>query len=156
MTEPIDSLKEYARTTDALDPLQEPAKVPPPAVDAGLAPVRTWNLESVQKRLAQAKGPGYWRSLDELFSTNGFQEFLPTRVEGNPEPPASLGAADVPTQACVLGLYDPDRLQSINYLDEPRTYSSFLLVLVNALARQRASGGAGIRILTETVTSPTL
>ncbi len=83
-------------------------------------------------------------------------EFRPTKVEGNPEHPASLGAADVPTQASVLGLYDPDRLQTVMNLGEIRSYSSFLLAFVGMLDKQRQKNGAGIRILTQTVTSPTL
>jgi molybdopterin-containing oxidoreductase family iron-sulfur binding subunit len=83
-------------------------------------------------------------------------EFRPTKVEGNPEHPASLGGADVPTQASVLGLYDPDRLQTVNNLGEIRSYTSFLLAFVGILEKQRAKNGAGIRILTQTVTSPTL
>ena len=198
------------------------------------------NLQTVQGKLAKAKGPAFWRSLDELSATEGFQDFLhrefprqagewlddegrrnflkimgaslalaglgactkqpteyimpyveepekliagkplfyatafpvngianpvlvethefrPTKVEGNPDHPASLGAADVPTQASVLGLYDPDRLQTVNYLGEIRSYSSFLLAFVQLLEKQRSQKqGAGIRILTQTVTSPTL
>ena len=83
-------------------------------------------------------------------------EFRPTKVEGNPDHPASLGSADVPTQASVLGLYDPDRLQTVNFIGEVRSYPSFLENLISVLEKQRAKNGAGIRILTETVTSPTL
>ena len=83
-------------------------------------------------------------------------EFRPTKIEGNPEHPASLGAADVPTQASVLGLYDPDRQQTVDYLGEIRSYTSFLLAFVGMLEKQRLKNGAGIRILTQTITSPTL
>jgi MoCo/4Fe-4S cofactor protein with predicted Tat translocation signal len=83
-------------------------------------------------------------------------EFRPTKVEGNPDHPASMGSTDVPTQASILGLYDPDRLQTVNYIGEIRSYSSFLLSFIRVLERQRASTGSGIRILTETVTSPSL
>src|ERR1700744_6687360 len=34
------------------------------------------NLTSIQAKLDSAKGNGYWRSLDELTSREGFQEFL--------------------------------------------------------------------------------
>src|ERR1700679_511860 len=34
------------------------------------------SLESVQAKLAKAKGPRFWRSLDELSATEGFQDFL--------------------------------------------------------------------------------
>ncbi len=61
--------------------------------------------------------------------------FRPTKVEGNPAHPASLGSADVPTQGSILGLYDPDRLQTVNYIDEVRSYASFLESFINALAK---------------------
>ena len=197
------------------------------------------STESIQAKLDKAKGPSYWRSLDELASGEGFKEFLhrefprqasewiddegrrnflkvmgaslalaglsactkqpteyitpyvtapeqlvpgkplfyatsfpvsgianpvlvethefrPTKVEGNPEHPASLGSTDVPTQGSILGLYDPDRTQSVSYIGESRSYASFLESLIGALAQQRTKNGAGIRILTETVTSPSL
>jgi molybdopterin-containing oxidoreductase family iron-sulfur binding subunit len=207
-------------------------------------PGNPFNVDLIQKRLENAKGPGFWRSLDELASAEGFGEFLhrefpreasvwpesgksddegrrnflkimgaslalagltactkqptelimpyveapeklipgkplyyatafpvsgianpvlvethdfrPTKVEGNPQHPASMGAADVPTQGSVLGLYDPDRVQTVNYIGEIRSYTAFLEAFVNALGSQKEKNGAGIRILTETVTSPTL
>ncbi|MFA6241347.1 MAG: TAT-variant-translocated molybdopterin oxidoreductase [Candidatus Hydrogenedentales bacterium] len=92
----------------------------------------------------------------------------PSKLEGNPNHPASLGSTDIFSQASILSLYDPDRstvarkLGSISTWD---TFAKWIDILVNG--EKLADGtkisqglkdtsGAGIRILTETVTSPTL
>ena len=80
----------------------------------------------------------------------------PTKIEGNPDHPASLGATDLFGQAAVLGLYDPDRSQTLTHLGEIRTWSSFLTAMKAAVEGLKGVKGAGLRILTETVTSPTL
>jgi MoCo/4Fe-4S cofactor protein with predicted Tat translocation signal len=80
----------------------------------------------------------------------------PTKVEGNDLHPASQGAADLYAQASVLGLYDPDRSETIKNRGEVRTYTAFLGEISTLLVGQRPKQGAGLRFLTETVTSPTL
>jgi molybdopterin-containing oxidoreductase family iron-sulfur binding subunit len=80
----------------------------------------------------------------------------PTKIEGNPEHPGSLGGSDVFMQAELLNLYDPDRSQTIVNQGEIRAWGSFLAAMRSALEAQRAIGGAGLRILTGCVTSPTL
>ena len=80
----------------------------------------------------------------------------PTKVEGNPLHPASLGATDAFAQASVLTLYDPDRSRTATYLGRIRPWSDFLQSLQPLLASHRKDGGAGLRILTGTLTSPTL
>jgi len=83
-------------------------------------------------------------------------EGRPTKIEGNPLHPGSLGATDVFAQAAVLGLYDPDRSQTLLNLGDIRPWSAFLGAISAALAAQRPLQGAGLRILTESVNSPTL
>jgi len=83
-------------------------------------------------------------------------EGRPIKVEGNPQHGASLGAADAHSQAAVLGLYDPDRSQTIGYNGKVRPWETLQAAIRAALSQQQASGGAGLRFLTETVTSPTL
>ena len=83
-------------------------------------------------------------------------EGRPTKIEGNPDHPVSLGATDVFGQAAILGLYDPDRSQTVRFFGEVRTLAQFRAVLQEALGKQKAKGGAGLRFLTGTVTSPTL
>ncbi|MBI3960856.1 MAG: TAT-variant-translocated molybdopterin oxidoreductase [Chloroflexi bacterium] len=195
-------------------------------------------LSQIQQRLAASRGRDYWRSLEELAETPGFQEFLhrefprqasewqpqmsrrrflqlmgaslalaglsacasppaekivpyvtapeeggadaslffatamplggygmgllvqshanrPTKVEGNPDHPASLGATDAFAQASILTLYDPDRAKGVTRQGESSDWPSLLAALRAGVAALPA-GGAGLRILTETVTSPTL
>ena len=80
----------------------------------------------------------------------------PTKIEGNPEHPASLGATDSLTQAAVLGLYDPDRAQTVTYRGEVRPWSAYQNAIQSALTAQKATRGRGLRILTEPITSPSL
>jgi MoCo/4Fe-4S cofactor protein with predicted Tat translocation signal len=80
----------------------------------------------------------------------------PTKLEGNPEHPASLGAADSFTQAEILNLYDPDRAKIVTYLSEVRSWGQFLTAIQSALNSAKARGGAGFRLLTGPVTSPSL
>ncbi len=78
----------------------------------------------------------------------------PTKVEGNPDHPASLGASSVHSQACLMDLYDPDRAKEILRLGVPSSWDSFLIAIEEALQPFRTNKGFGLRILTETVTSP--
>ncbi|MFN7941933.1 MAG: TAT-variant-translocated molybdopterin oxidoreductase [Thermoanaerobaculia bacterium] len=202
----------------------------------GGAPV---DLAAVRERLAESRGPRYWRSLEELAATPEFEAMLhrefprlasewpegvsrrnflqltaaslglagltactrqpiekivpyvkqpeeivpgramsfatamplagyaigllvesqmgrPTKIEGNPGHPASLGATDAVTQASVLGLYDPDRSQAPTYLGEIRAWRDLVGILGPAMSAQRALGGAGLRVLTGATGSPTL
>jgi molybdopterin-containing oxidoreductase family iron-sulfur binding subunit len=83
-------------------------------------------------------------------------EGRPTKIGGNPLHPASLGAADIFAQASVLGLSDPDRVQTLTNVGEIRPWPAFLGAIRAALTAQQPAQGAGLRILTESVNSPTL
>jgi MoCo/4Fe-4S cofactor protein with predicted Tat translocation signal len=82
--------------------------------------------------------------------------YRPTKIEGNEQHPASLGGTDVFAQASILGMYDPDRSQTIAYLGDVRTLAAFLEAIGGPLNAQKPVQGAGIRILTRTVSSPAL
>ena len=80
----------------------------------------------------------------------------PTKVEGNPSHPASLGAADIFAQASVLGLYDSDRSQVVIRHGRIGSWSAFLTAMDELRLQLAANHGAGLRLLTGTVTSPAL
>ena len=80
----------------------------------------------------------------------------PTKIEGNPQHPASLGATDAFGQASVLTLYEPSRAQSVTFKGQISTWSQFQRQFREVVDSLRASGGRGIRVLSEASTSPTL
>jgi molybdopterin-containing oxidoreductase family iron-sulfur binding subunit len=80
----------------------------------------------------------------------------PTKIEGNPQHPASLGASDAQMQASILTLYDPDRSQVITRDGYISGWGAFITAMTGARDAAGRKEGAGLRILTGTVTSPTL
>jgi molybdopterin-containing oxidoreductase family iron-sulfur binding subunit len=80
----------------------------------------------------------------------------PVKVEGNPLHPASLGATDVFAQAQVLDFYDPDRSAAIAFRRQPSDRQTFLNALTARRQHTKETRGAGFRILTGTITSPTV
>jgi MoCo/4Fe-4S cofactor protein with predicted Tat translocation signal len=197
------------------------------------------DLQTVRQKIAETKGPEYWRSLEELAGSDEFREMMhrefpkgasewldgvsrrgflklmgasmalagmtactkqplepivpyvkqpeeiipgrpmfyatamalgayatpllveshmgrPTKIEGNAQHSASLGGTDIFSQASILEMYDPDRSQTITYLGDPYSWGAFLQAFRGPLNSQKALQGAGIRILTQTTSSPTL
>ena len=83
-------------------------------------------------------------------------EGRPTKIEGNPDHPSSLGATNVFAQASILDLYDPDRAQTATKAGEIQTWSQFLDAAQSLASTLRATRGEGLRILSGIINSPLL
>lgn len=79
-------------------------------------------------------------------------EGRPTKVEGNPSHPETLGSAGAHEQASLLGLYDPYRAREVRYRGAAASRAE-LFARLETLA-QRTDGGAGLRLLVEPTASP--
>jgi Fe-S-cluster-containing dehydrogenase component len=82
-------------------------------------------------------------------------EGRPTKIEGNPDHPASLGASDIFMQAELLTLFDPERSQAVLREKQTSTWDALVGELTAAAQTWKNNGGAGLRILTRHATSPT-
>ena len=83
-------------------------------------------------------------------------EGRPTKIDGNPAHPASLGGTDAIRQALVLDLYDPRRLAGFRVGTREVSFPG-LLQEVAALAKAHdRDQGARLRFLAEPTSSPTL
>ena len=83
-------------------------------------------------------------------------EGRPTKLEGNPAHPSTLGASSSRIQASILGLYDPDRSQTVALKGERKTWKDFVEAWKTFAAAHAADGGAGLAVLSESFSSPTL
>lgn len=80
----------------------------------------------------------------------------PIKVEGNPAHPASLGATSIHGQALILDFYDPDRAAGVMNNGNVSTWQALLTACLGQQGMLDATQGAGLRILTGRVMSPTL
>jgi molybdopterin-containing oxidoreductase family iron-sulfur binding subunit len=80
----------------------------------------------------------------------------PTKIEGNPRHPMSAGATDAFAQAAILQLWDPDRSRTVQQGDSVSDWQAVRQALLDRIRTLDGNGGAGFRILTGNVTSPTL
>src|SRR6267154_2713143 len=96
-------------------------------------------------------------------------EGRPTKLEGNPDHPNNRNsdpndkgssATDIFSQASILTLYDPDRSQTPLYRGETRPWTQFMAEIRGLIEKEgdglKAKKGAGLRFLSETITSPSL
>lgn len=83
-------------------------------------------------------------------------EGRPTKIEGNPSHPSTLGASSARVQASVLGLYDPDRSQTVRLNGEARSWNEFVTAWEERSQAHATDSGAGLAVLSESFSSPTL
>src|SRR5687767_11364960 len=83
-------------------------------------------------------------------------EGRPTKIEGNPDHPSSLGATDVFAQAAILDLYSPDRAKAITRTGRVASWDALVKEIQPALEKAALAKGKGLAVLSETITSPSL
>ncbi len=85
----------------------------------------------------------------------------PTKIEGNELHPSSRGAASSWMQASVLDLYDPDRSRHVIRREpggqrKDSSWEDFLSFWTEVAASAVETGGAGLAVLTEAYSSPSI
>jgi len=83
-------------------------------------------------------------------------EGRPTKIEGNPRHPSTLGTSSSMIQAAILGLYDPDRSQSVRHEGAEKTWEDFVAAWRELEQIRLEDQGAGLALLSEATCSPTL
>jgi molybdopterin-containing oxidoreductase family iron-sulfur binding subunit len=83
-------------------------------------------------------------------------EGRPTKIEGNPLHPSTLGSANIMLLASILNLYDPDRSNKVRHNGNDDTYANFVSFWRDKLSEFKNAKGRGLAILAEPFSSPTL
>src|SRR5437660_12795269 len=103
---------------------------------AGMSGCTKMPLEPIVRYVKQPEDvvPGRPKFYATAFTLSGYASPVlveshlgrPTKIEGNDKHPASLGGTDIFTQAAILGMYDPDRSQTITNRGDVDSWSAFL------------------------------
>lgn len=147
---------------------------------ATLTGCRRWPVEEIRPHASQPPGtspgvPQYYATCFELDGTaTGIlaksYDGRPIKIEGNPDHPYSVGAADALIQASILELYDPERhRQVIEYRHADvggasgtspqrfeRTWADFQRFARAHFGSLQARRGQGLALIVESTSSPTL
>ncbi len=83
-------------------------------------------------------------------------EGRPIKVDGNPAHPANKGALGVLHQTQVLGVYDPDRSRNPMQKNQAKSWAEFEAFAKTHFDGLKANKGAGLRVLAEASSSPSL
>ncbi|MGB7256952.1 MAG: TAT-variant-translocated molybdopterin oxidoreductase [Pseudolabrys sp.] len=80
----------------------------------------------------------------------------PTKLDGNPDHPATRGKSDAFMQSAIFGLYDPERSRMPMHNGGSASWADVDGAFAALRARWRERTGDGLRVLTGVTTSPTL
>ncbi|HEX7342883.1 MAG TPA: hypothetical protein VF398_01370, partial [bacterium] len=94
--------------------------------------------------------------LDALGLVVECHEGRPTKIEGNPLHPSTLGGSNTFMQAAILELYDPDRSRQVLHNGAASSWAEFVEFWRGLEADYLSSSGAGLAVLSESFSSPTL
>jgi len=83
-------------------------------------------------------------------------EGRPTKIEGNPLHPSTLGGSSALMQASILGMYDPDRSKHVLRDADIKEWAQFVEFWRGLEATYLESKGRGLAVLSESFSSPTL
>lgn len=83
-------------------------------------------------------------------------EGRPTKIEGNPAHPSTLGSSNSFLQASILGLYDPDRSNAVIHKKREKGWVDFVQTWQEKYPQLLQNGGKGLAVLSESFASPTL
>jgi MoCo/4Fe-4S cofactor protein with predicted Tat translocation signal len=127
---------------------------------AGASGCRTDRADKIVPYVQTPPGvtPGVYQFYATSMDLDGFatgllvesHEGRPTKIEGNPLHPASLGATGVYEQASVLDLYNPERARAVRRGARPAPWQA----VAAELARERNDRGAGLRFVLQPTGSP--
>jgi molybdopterin-containing oxidoreductase family iron-sulfur binding subunit len=78
----------------------------------------------------------------------------PTKIEGLPNYPGTAGRSDAQMQASILDLYDPDRSRVVEKNGQVDSWTAFVNESRGVINDAKINQGAGIRVLTGAITSP--